>query len=212
MSDFIYSLNTKQTILVAGPLCIETQITPKQCFSPYYSLSCCMRIRSRSVTWRPVAHEANRWTFWTSCTSVSWKRSFLFILPNFRYSWLTEMRILVGRVLHTGTEITLKMWYLGCFWLSFCQGYLVNKRRHYSTGGIALHMFHGHYRTLDWVLLILDKSNFCVRKSLFPVHNAWISSPFDHLAGPLGFRSTVHSALNNTETVLFFCVFCIFDV
>ena len=54
------------------------------------------------------------------------------------------MRILVGRVLHTGTEITLTVSYLGCFLFSFCQGYVTNKRRHYSAGGTALHMFHLH--------------------------------------------------------------------
>ena len=32
--------------------------------------------------------------------------------------------------------------YLGCFWFSFSKGYIVKKRRHYSAGGTALHMFH----------------------------------------------------------------------
>ena len=50
----------------------------------------------------PIAHEANRCTFLISCT-VSWKRPFLLILRNFGHSWLTEMLILVGGVLHTGT-------------------------------------------------------------------------------------------------------------
>ena len=31
---------------------------------------------------------------------VSWKRHFLCIMRNFVYSWLSDMRILVGRVLH----------------------------------------------------------------------------------------------------------------
>ena len=34
---------------------------------------------------------------------------------------------------------------------------------------------------------------------------AWIWAQFDHLAAPLGFSSSVHRALNNTETMLF-CV------
>ena len=151
----------------------------------------------------PIAHEANRCTFWTSCTGVSWKRHFLCIMRIFGYSVLTNMRIFFGRVLHRGTEISLKMWYLGCFWFSFCHWYKVIKRRYYGAQGIALHMFHGHYCTLDWLVHILDKSNFPVIKSLFPVRNAWIWSQFDHLAGLLGFRSSVHRALNNTETVLF---------
>ena len=64
-------------------------------------------------------------------------------------------------------------------------------------------MIHGHYITRDGVVHILDKSGFCVRKTLFPVHNAYIWSHFYHLGAPLGFRSRVHRALNNTETVLF---------
>ena len=107
------------------------------------------------------------------------------------------------------TEIALKMGYFWCFWVSFCQGYMVNKRRYYRPEGNALHMLHGHYRTQHSVVDILHKSNFCVRKSLFPVQNAWILEEFDHLAGPLGFRSSVHRALNNTETVLLLFLMCI---
>ena len=118
-----------------------------------------------------LAHEANRCTFWTSCTGVSFKRPFLSMMLNFKKSWLTELRILVGRVMHTGTQITLKMSYIGCFLFSFCQGYMLNKRRHSRAGGTAVHMFHGHYSTRDWVVHILCNSNVCVRKTLFPVHN-----------------------------------------
>ena len=89
----------------------------------------------------------------------------------FGYSWHTDLRILVVRVLHIVRESTLKMSYLGCFWFSFCQGYMVSKRWLYSAGVTALHMFLGHYSTRDWVAHILDTSNFCVRKTLFPVHN-----------------------------------------
>ena len=38
------------------------------------------------------------------------------------------------------------------------------------------------------------------------VHNAGIGPQFDHLVSPLGFRFSVHRALNNTEMVLFSCV------
>ena len=57
-----------------------------------------------NMTW-PIAHDTNRWTFWTSCTGVSWKRPFLSIMLIFGYSWLTDMRILVGRVLETGRKL-----------------------------------------------------------------------------------------------------------
>ena len=101
-----------------------------------------------NMTW-PLANEANRCTFWTSCTGVSWKRHFLCIMRNFEYSWHMQMQILVFRVLETGTESTLKISYLGCFWFSFCEGYKLNKRRHNSAGGIALHLFHKHYIIRD---------------------------------------------------------------
>ena len=58
-----------------------------------------------------------------------------------------------------------------CF--SFCHWCISNKRRLYSTGVTDLHMFHGRYSTREWVVHIQDKSDFCVRKTFFPVHNAW---------------------------------------
>ena len=114
-----------------------------------------------NMTW-PIAHDANPCTFWRSCTGVSHKRHFLCIMRNFGYSWLRHMQILVGRVLHTGTESTLKMSYLGCFGFSFCQGYMVNKKWHYSAGGIALQLLYKPYTTRDWVMHILDSWTFCV--------------------------------------------------
>ena len=74
-----------------------------------------------NMTW-PIAHKVNRCTFWRSCTGLLWKRHFLCIICDFGYSWLKHMQILVGRVLHRGTEGTLRMSYSGCFWFSFCQG------------------------------------------------------------------------------------------
>ena len=56
-----------------------------------FSLSCCMGGKC-IMTW-PMAQEANRCTFRTSCIGVSWKRTFLWILRNFRYSCLTVMRM-----------------------------------------------------------------------------------------------------------------------
>ena len=149
------------------------------------------------MTWF-IAHGAYLCTYLTSCTFVSWKCPLLCILPVISYSWLTEMQILVGRVLETDMESTLKMSYLGCFWFSFCQVYMVNKRRHYGAGRYALHMFHGNYSTV-WTIQTFASGNrsFCV-------HN---ESQFDHIAVPLGFRSSVHRALNNTATLQFF-VFC----
>ena len=131
-------------------------------------------------------------------------KTLLSIRQNFGYIWFTDMRALVGRVLHTGTEISLKMSYWICFWLSsFRYRYRVNKRRHYCAERTSLNMFHGHYSTRDWVVHILDKSNFCVNKTLFPVQKAWIRARFDHWAASLGVRSSVHRVLNNTETMLF---------
>ena len=116
-------------------------------------------------------------------------------MRNFGY-----MRILTGWVMNTGTDIALKMSYLWCFWFSFCQGYIVNKTRHYSAEGTPLHMFHRHYSTGDWVLHIVDNLNFCVS---FFVHNSWIWAQFDDLAADLGLRYRVHRALSNTEKMLF---------
>ena len=82
-----------------------------------------------------LGHEANRCTFWTSCIGVSWKQL-----------WV-QLAYGVGNL--AGTEITLKTSYLGCFWLSSCLGYMVQKIRHYSAEGTPLHMFHEHYTTRD---------------------------------------------------------------
>ena len=71
-----------------------------------------------NMTW-PIAHVASRCTVLTKCTGVSWKCYFLCIMRNFGYSLPTHMQILVGRVLHTSTESTLKISYLGCFCFFF---------------------------------------------------------------------------------------------
>ena len=91
------------------------------------------------------------------------------------------------------------MSYLGCFWFSFYQGCMVNKRRHYSAGGIPLHMFHVHYSIWDGVLHILDNSNICV--SFLSVMDEFGHTSITYL--PLLISSRVLRALDNTETVLF---------
>ena len=63
MRDFACTFITEQRILVKGTLCSNAQKTPKPYCSPYFSLSCCMRRRLRSLTWWPKAHETNRCTF-----------------------------------------------------------------------------------------------------------------------------------------------------
>ena len=99
-----------------------------------------------NMTWS-IAHEANRCSFWTSSTSVSWKRPFLCIMCNLDHNFHTEMRIYVAQVVHPSLEGTLKMSYLRYFRFSFCHGYMVNKRWHYSAGWTGVHMFHGHQYT-----------------------------------------------------------------
>ena len=140
----------------------------------------------RFLAARLIATESNRCTFLISCTGVSWKGPFLCIMRNFKHSLLTEMRILIGHVVHRGRKITRKMSYLRYIWFSFCKGYLVKTRRHYRAGLTALHIFHGDYSTLVLGVHIHHKWNFC-QENLLPV---W--GQFDHLAAPLGFRSIVH--------------------
>ena len=120
--DFGHTLITEQNIFVLGPLCRDTQISPKKSFSPCLSLSCCMGIRTRRVTWRTKgigAHSREVALVWRKYHSLC-------IMRNFEDSYLTEIWILVRRVLHTGTEITLKMSHLGCFLFFFCNWYMVN--------------------------------------------------------------------------------------
>ena len=147
MRDFACSWISEQPILLRGLFCRDANNTETVLFTMFFPFVLYGHHAEECNMTGPIAHEANRCTYWTSCTGLSWKRPFLSIIRNFGYSWLTDMRILVGRVLHTGTEITLKMSYSDCFWFSFCQGYMVKKRRHYSAEGAALHMFHGHYST-----------------------------------------------------------------
>ena len=49
MRDFASSWVTEQPIFVRGRLCRDTQITPRRCSLPCFSLSCCRGMRSRSV-------------------------------------------------------------------------------------------------------------------------------------------------------------------
>ena len=99
MCDFGHSLITEQPLLVRGPLCRETQIMPKPCFSSCLSLTCFMGISPGSVTWLILQR-----TKWMGAHSghvalVSWKRHFLCIMRNFGNSCLTDMRIMAGGVL-----------------------------------------------------------------------------------------------------------------
>ena len=50
-----------------------------------------------NMTWS-IAHEANRCSFWTSSTGVSWKRPFLCIMCNLDHNFHTEMRIYVAQL------------------------------------------------------------------------------------------------------------------
>ena len=162
------------------------------------------------MTW-PIAHEANRCKFWTSCPVGSWKRPFLCIMRNFEYSWLTEMRILVRRVVQRSTESTLKMSYLRCFRFSFCQRY-----KSWTKGDTTV-----HYKPLctcfmdtstrDWVVHILDMSNICVGKIFFLVHNAWIWALFDHNS-PTWFQVKHSQSFKKTRRSAIIRVFCYPDV
>ena len=132
MLDFAY---TEQLNFVPGHLCKVASNTETVLFTMFLAFVFYWhKAEECNITW-PITHQRYRCTFWTSCTGVSWKRPFVFILRNFWYNWLTEMRILVGQVRHTGMESTLKM--KRVFWFSFCQGY---KSRHYSAGGTTLHV------------------------------------------------------------------------
>ena len=154
-----------------------------------------------SVTSRPIANQANLCTFWTCCTVVSWKRPFLCIMSNLSTvclrwceSWLEEFLTQVRKV-HWKCHIA------GVFAFLFARDIWTND----DTIGTALHMFHGHCSTWDWIVHILDKSNFFVEQTLLPVHNVWIWTHFDHFAHLRGLISSFQRALDNTEAV-FFCV------
>ena len=163
MRDFAHSWITEQPTFVRAPLCRDANHTETVFFNRFFTFVLYgHKDEECNMTW-PIAHEAYRCTLWTSCTGMSCKRPFLSMIRYSGYSCLTDMRILVLRVLNTGSQSTLKRSYLGCFWFSSSQGYIVNKRRHYRAGGTALHMLHGQYCTRYWVVHILDNSNFCVR-------------------------------------------------
>ena len=154
MWDFTHNWITEQPIFVQGLLQREANNTETLLFTMSFAFVLHgNKAEERNMT-SLLAHETNRCTFWSSCTGVSSKRHFLCIMRNFDYSWLLDMLILVGRVLHTRTESTQKMSCLGCFWISFRQGDRLNKARYTCAEETALHMFHEH---LD----ILDNSNFC---------------------------------------------------
>ena len=77
--------------------CAETQITGKPWFSECFFAFVLYGHKPEecNMTW-PIAHEANRSTFWRSCTGVSWKRPFFFIMRCFGYRGHTDIQILVG--------------------------------------------------------------------------------------------------------------------
>ena len=131
-----------------------------------------------NIAW-PIAHEVNRCIFWTSCTAVSRKRSFLSIMRNFGYSCPTMMIILVGRVLHAGTEFTLIMSYLGCFLFSLCRNIRWTKSDSIVQEVALCTCFmdtkvHKTELCTFWTI-----ETFVSRKHFF-YHKAWIWAQFDH--------------------------------
>ena len=138
---------------------------------------------------------------------VSRKRYILPIMGNIGNSFLTDMRIVVGRVLHTATESTLKRSYLVYFSFSFRQRYMVNNRWHYAAGITTLHMLH-----VSWCLSpCVHETELCVfltintfvsdKRCFLGIARTW--KQFDHLESTLDFKSSVQKALNNSKTMLF---------
>ena len=180
---FPHSWITEQPIVVWGPLWWDANSTESVLFKIFFSFVLfiiwpgCVPWLTLQRTKRIVAHSGQ-------VALVSWKRHFLCIMRNFGYSWLTDMRIFFGRVLDTGTENTLKMSYIGCFSFSFCQLYMVKKRRHYSGEGPVLRMFHGllqYTRQLCtfWTIQIIVSGKLCL------MCIRWIWTKFDYLASLL---------------------------
>ena len=187
MRDFAYILITEQLILVRFPSFLrDTYNTETVRLTMFFAF---VLYGPRSMTWRTMEHEENRYTLWTSCTDVSWKRPLLSIMRNFGCSWRTKMQILVGRLLHKGTEIILKMSYLVYFSFLSARDVWLTKGDTMEGGWTALHMIHAcmhstvctcmyMYSTRNWVLHILNKSDFLSGKLcfLFIVHEFWHSS------------------------------------
>ena len=68
MSDIVYSWITEQPILVRGFLYTETVL-----FTMFFTFVLYGHKAEECDVTCPIAHEANRCTFWASCSGVSWK-------------------------------------------------------------------------------------------------------------------------------------------
>ena len=156
-----------------------------------------------NMTWF-IAHEANRCTF--RVAGVSWKRHFLWIMRNSGYSWHTDMQILVGIVLHADTESILKTSYLFFFLPGAYgeKGDTIVQEEPLCTCFMDTTVHETELCTF-WTI-----QTFVSGKLSFFMHNAWIWAQFDHIAAPLGFRSSRYRALNQKETMLL-GVFCFPD-
>ena len=148
---------------------------------------CVHKAEECNMTW-PIAHEENRCTFWTSCTGVSWKCHFLCIMRSFGYSSLTDMRILVGRVLHTGMESKLKMSNFGCFWFSFFQDIWWTKGETMVQEERLCTCFLGTKVHETELCTFWTTQNSLSRELLFNVHNSWVCTQFDHVASTQSFN------------------------
>ena len=139
MRDFAYSWITEQPFVHREANHTETSFSA--CFSffaPEYVLIIMflafVLYTPRCVTW-PLAHEANLCKFSTSCTDLSWKRPVLCIMQTRLWVQLASGNASLFR---TGCPNRYRKFtenvIFGCFWCSFDQERMVEKRRHYSAG------------------------------------------------------------------------------
>ena len=161
-----------------------------------------MGIRTNSVTWRSIAHEAKRCTFLTTCTSVT-ETLYHAYWVQFPYGYAN---LGCTRLAHSYGKYTENVIF-SAFFVFFPPKIMVKKRRHYAAGITTLHMFH-----VSWCLspcvhetelcIFLTINTFVSDKRCF-LCIARICKQFDHLESTLDFKSSVQKALNNNKTMLF---------
>ena len=155
MCDFGHSLITEQPILVRGPLCRDKNNNETVLFSMFFAF----------VLYGHKAEECNMTTYSARGESVHilyklhWcvmKTSFLFRKASLclqlaygdtNLGWTSSAHRNRNYTEYVIVRVIL---------FSFCQVYMVKKRRHYGARKTALNIFHGHWTTRDWIQHTLD--------------------------------------------------------
>ena len=199
MCDFGHSWIMEQPILVGCPLCREKHVTPKPCFSPCFSLSCCMGRRQSSVTWQPRGESVYNLDklHWCVMETCGYCVTLILAYGDANLGWTSSAH----RYGNYTRNVIFRVF-----------GFLSERDTWWTKGETIVQLeplckcfmettVHETELCTFWTIPTFVSGKLCLMSV------TWISTQFDHSVSPLDFRSSVHRTLDNTrKTCYLACV------